>query len=74
MFNNNKKFMTFGKMPIANNFLDKENFKDEFFFDMDIAFNEKYSLFMLSNHPTPSQMFNQNYKFFSSSSSLFEFS
>lgn len=68
MFNNNKKFMTFGKMPIANNFLDKENFKDEFFFDMDIAFNEKYSLFMLSNHPTPSQMFNQNYKFFSSSS------
>ena len=31
----NKKlepFMSFGKMPIANGFLSKENFKNEFFF------------------------------------------
>lgn len=60
--------MTFGKMPIANNFLKKENFKDEYFFDMSVAFDEKKSLFQLANFPKPSQMFNENYKFFTSSS------
>lgn len=68
MQNKSNTFMTFGKMPIANNFLKKENFKDEYFFDMSVAFDEKKSLFQLANFPKPSQMFNENYKFFTSSS------
>ena len=27
-------FMNFGKMPIANGFIEKENFQKEFFFNM----------------------------------------
>jgi hypothetical protein len=44
----NKKMldvMSFGKMPIANNFLPKEyNFSKEFFFELGISFSEKLSL------------------------------
>ena len=61
-------FMTFGKMPIANGFLEKENFNKEFFFDLEVGFSEKCSLFQLNEHPTPDQMFNQNYPFFTGSS------
>ena len=33
-------FMSFGKMPIANGFIDKENISKEFFFNMEVGFNE----------------------------------
>jgi len=33
-------FMTFGKMPIANGFIDKSKFSNEFFFNMEVGFNE----------------------------------
>ena len=33
-FKNDKFLMSFGKMPIANNFLSKENFDNEFFYEM----------------------------------------
>ena len=45
--------MSFGKMPIANNFLDKKNFNNEYFFDMEVAFNEEKSLLHLKNFPKP---------------------
>jgi SAM-dependent methyltransferase len=61
-------FMSFGKMPIANGFLQKENFKNEFFFDLEVGFSEKICLFQLKDHPTPEQMFNENYPFFTGSS------
>lgn len=67
----NKKiepFMSFGKMPIANGFIDKENFKNEFFFEMEVGFSDEVSLFQLNNHPKPEAMFNTNYPFFTSSS------
>ena len=35
-----KPFMSFGKMPIANGFLDKKDFSKEFFFIMEVGFNE----------------------------------
>ena len=36
---------SFGKMPIANNFLDrKDNFNKEFFFNLGISFSEDISL------------------------------
>ena len=61
-------FMSFGKMPIANGFLKKEEFKKEFFFEMEVGFSEKCSLFQLKDHPTPKQMFNDKYPFFTGSS------
>lgn len=64
----NNIFMSFGQMPIANNFLDKNSFSSEYFFKMDVAFEEENSLLKLANFPKPEQMFNENYKFFTSSS------
>ena len=61
-------FMSFGKMPIANGFIEKKNFSDEFFFDMEVGFNDELSLFQLNDHPKPEKMFNQNYPFFTGSS------
>ena len=61
-------FMSFGKMPIANGFLNKIDFSNEFFFNMEVGFNEDISLFQLNDHPKPEKMFNENYPFFTSSS------
>ena len=55
-------------MPIANNFLDKNDFSNEFFYEMKVGFNEEYSLFKLLEHPKPEQMFNSKYPFLTSSS------
>jgi methylation protein EvaC len=59
-------FMTFGQMPIANGFLSKDKFKDEYFFEMEVGFCEKCSAFQLINQPEPERMFHENYAFFSS--------
>ena len=61
-------FMSFGKMPIANGFLKKEKFDKEFFFEMEVGFSESISLFQLKDHPSPEQMFNERYPFFTGSS------
>ena len=61
-------FMSFGRMPIANAFLTKDEFVEEFFFDMEVGFSEKLSLFQLNDHPPPKKMFNENYPFFTESS------
>ena len=63
-----KPFMSFGKMPIANGFLKKENFKNEFLFKMEVGFSNEISLFQLNEYPKPKLMFNKNYPFFTSSS------
>ena len=63
-----KPVMTFGKMPIANGFISKNNFKKEFFYEMKLGFSEEISLLQLINHPKPKQMFNKNYPFFTGSS------
>ncbi len=61
-------FMSFGKMPIANGFLNEKDFSKEFFFEMEVGFNEELSLFQLNDHPKPEKMFNENYPFFTGSS------
>ena len=63
-----KPFMTFGKMPIANGFISKQNFKKEYFYEMNVGFSKEISLVQLLNHPKPKQMFNKNYPFFTGSS------
>ena len=41
--------MSFGKMPIANGFIKEEDFAKEFFFDLEVGFSEKCSLFQLKD-------------------------
>ena len=65
-----KTFLNFGKMPIANGFLKKKDFKKEYFFNLSVAFNNNLSLFQLENNPHPKKMFNKNYPFYTSSSNL----
>ena len=61
-------FMSFGKMPLANGFLKANDFKSEFFFEMEAGFSEQLSLFQLNDHPKPEKMFNHKYPFFTGSS------
>ena len=67
---NNKiePFMSFGKMPIANGFIEKKDFNNEFFYNMEVGFSEELSLLQLNDHPEPKSMFNEKYPFFTSSS------
>ena len=61
-------FMTFGKMPLANGFLEEKNFKSEFFYEMEVGFSEKISLLQLNESPDPKKIFNKKYPFYSGSS------
>ena len=63
-----KPFLSFGKMPLANGFLSENEFKSEFFFDMEVGFSEELSLFQLNDYPKPEQMFNKKYPFYTGSS------
>jgi len=65
-----KPFMSFGKMPLANGFLDKDEIKSEYFFEMEVGFSENLSLFQLNEHPKPEKMFNKTYPFYTGSSEL----
>ena len=35
-----KPFISFSKMPLTNGFLDKDEFKSEYFFEMEVGFSE----------------------------------
>jgi len=59
-----KTVMSFGKMPMANGFLKKKDFKREFFYNLQVGFNEKNFLFQVGNHPRSSKIFNNRYPFF----------
>ena len=48
-----KPFMSFGKMPMANGFLLKKDFKREFFYNLEVGFNTKNYLFQVNDHPKP---------------------
>ena len=63
-----KPFMSFGQMPLANGFLHKNDFSSEYFYEMEVGFSEDLSLFQLNDHPTPNEMFNEKYPFFTGSS------
>lgn len=66
--NNIEKFMSFGKMPIANAFLKKEEIKDEYFFELAPSFCNKCFTFQIIEQPDPNKMFHENYTFFTRSS------
>ena len=51
-----KPFMSFGKMPLANGFLKENEFKKEFFYEMEVGFSEKTSLFQLNEFSNPKKI------------------
>ena len=57
-------FMSFGKMPIANGFLDPEDFKMKYFYELKLVFCENCLTFQITEQPDPAKMFHQNYSFF----------
>ena len=61
-------FVSFGKMPIANGFLKKEQFENEYFFELATAFCDRCYSVQLVTQPDPKLMFHDNYAFFSKTS------
>ena len=63
--------LSFGKMPLGNGFIDDNDLsKDEFLYDMNIAVNSEIGLIQLENQPLPSEMFHDQYAFFSRTSNF----
>lgn len=65
---NIEPFMSFGKMPIANGFLSADQFAEEYFFELEVAFCGKCSMVQLVEQPDAGKMFHENYPFFSGTS------
>src|SRR2546427_11542448 len=61
-------FMSFGKMPLANGFLTAGQFRNEYFFELVVAFCPSCCMVQLSEQPSREKMFTPNYAYFSSSS------
>ncbi len=61
-------FISFGRMPIANGFLTAEQFADEYFFELRVVFCSTCTMVQLAEQPDREKMFNENYAFFSSTS------
>ena len=63
-----KPFMSFGKMPMANGFLRKQDFKKEFFYKLEVGFCRKDFLFQVNDHPRSPHIFNNAYPFYTEKS------
>lgn len=61
-------FISFGKMPIANGFLKKEELPKEYYFEMKVGFCSACGMVQLVEQPDREKMFHENYAFFSSTS------
>ncbi len=61
-------FIDFGKMPIANGFLEPQHYKDEPRFSLKVALCEKCGMVQLTEQVDREKMFNDQYAFFSSTS------
>ena len=57
-------FMSFGKMPMANGFLESQEFNDEFFYELEVGFSENNFLFQVNDHPKSNKIFNDKYPFY----------
>ena len=61
-------FMSFGRMPIANGFLNWEQIPTEYYFTLSPAFCIHCSMFQIVEQPAPEKMFHGEYAFYSSTS------
>ena len=62
------RFMTFGRMPIANGFLTEDQIPSEYFFELAPSFCSRCGMFQLLEQPEPERMFHGQYAFVSSTS------
>lgn len=60
--------MTFGRMPIANGFLEPENIAEEYFFELAPALCSQCGMLQTVEQPASEKMFHENYAFFASTS------
>jgi hypothetical protein len=58
-----KEFLDLRRQPIANKFLKEDEFKDEFFFDLKVVFDEDTKLVSLKEFVKPELMFNEDYDY-----------
>ena len=63
-----KEFLDLGKHPIANAFLKKEDFDDEFLFDLKVVFDTESKLVSIKEFVEPERIFNENYPYTTSNS------
>ena len=61
-------FISFGRMPIANGFLDKADFHREFFFELKVAYCPACEIAQLGELVDETKLFHGAYPFFSSTS------
>ena len=61
-------FISFGKMPIANNFLLPEQFAGEYFFELKVGFCDVCHMVQLAELVDRERMFHDHYAFYSSTS------
>lgn len=66
-------FISFGRMPIANGFLSPEQFDKEFFFELKVGFCSNCGMVQLTELVDPTQLFHENYAYFSSISQRMKF-
>jgi len=61
-------FISFGKMPIANGFLTRDDFAREYFFELKVGYCPESKMVQLTELVDREKMFHENYAFFSSTS------
>jgi len=62
--------MTFGEMPVANAFINENDFQNEYFFELKPACCSKCSTFQIVDVPKPEKMFHDHYAYFASTSKI----
>ena len=63
-----KEFLDLGRHPIANAFLNEEDFKDEFLFDLKVCWDEETKLVSIKEFVEPEKIFNEDYPYNTSNS------
>ena len=63
-----KEFLDLGRHPIANAFLTEEEFRDEFFFDLKVCWDEDSKLVSIKDFVEPERIFNNEYPYNTSNS------
>src|SRR4051812_34258195 len=61
-------FLSFGRMPIANGFLEAKDIPKEFFFELKVGYCPESKMVQLTELVDRERMFHENYAFFSSTS------
>ena len=63
-----KEFLDLGRHPIANAFLKELDFKNEFFFDLKVCWDDESKLVTIKDFVEPEKIFNENYPYNTSNS------